>query len=66
MKEKTDYEGFHTRPVQWETVVGKFERLSEPYTTAALRREIGDAVSRLEAIDVARLTAMLARVQVPA
>jgi len=23
MKEKTDYEGFHTRPVQWQTVVRK-------------------------------------------
>jgi 2-methylcitrate dehydratase len=65
VKEKTDYEGFHTRPAQWETVVRKFERLSEPYTTAVLRREIADAVARLGAIDVADLTAMLATVRVP-
>ena len=28
VKEKRDYEGFHTRPMRWETVVQKFERLS--------------------------------------
>jgi 2-methylcitrate dehydratase len=30
-KEKRDYEGFRTRPMRWETVVQKFERLSARY-----------------------------------
>lgn len=58
-KEKADYEGFHTRPMRWETVVQKFERLSRPYTDASLQCEIA------EAIQVADLMRLLAKVQVP-
>lgn len=63
VKEKRDYEGFHTRPMRWETVVEKFERLSRSYTDASLRREIVEAVADLPSIRVADLTALLARVQ---
>jgi 2-methylcitrate dehydratase len=66
VKEKQDYEGFHTRPMSWETAVQKFERLSTPYTGRALRREIVEGVANLEAIKVADLTKLLAKVQVPA
>lgn len=38
--EKADYEGFHTRPMSWETITQKFEKLSEPYTTSELREQI--------------------------
>jgi len=62
VKEKRDYEGFHSRPMRWETVVHKFERLSEPYTQASLRREIVEAVANLETIKVIELTRLLARV----
>ncbi len=65
VKEKTDYEGFHTRPMRWETVVQKFERLSRPYTDASLQREIAEAVANLEAIQVADLTQLLAKARVP-
>ena len=62
-REKTEYEGFHTRPMHWETVVKKFERLSEPYTTPMLRREIVEAVARLDAIRIADLTSLLSQAQ---
>lgn len=65
VKEKEDYEGFHTRPMRWETVVKKFERLSAPYADIALRREIVEAVEHLDAIRIAELAGLLARVGRP-
>ncbi|MDZ7692003.1 MAG: MmgE/PrpD family protein [Balneolaceae bacterium] len=35
--EKSDYEGFHTRPMTWETIIQKFEGLAEPYTSQELQ-----------------------------
>jgi 2-methylcitrate dehydratase len=58
------YEGFRTRPMGWDAVVQKFERLSTPYTNAALRREMVAAVGNLEAIPVSDLARLLARAQV--
>ncbi|MBI2877473.1 MAG: MmgE/PrpD family protein [Candidatus Tectomicrobia bacterium] len=65
VQEKRGYEGFHTHPMRWETVVQKFERLSGPYADASLRREIVGAVAHLESIPVADLVRLLARVRVP-
>jgi 2-methylcitrate dehydratase len=61
-KEKRDYEGFHTRPMRWETVVQKFERLSQPYVDSSVRREIVDVVANLESTQVADLARLLERV----
>jgi 2-methylcitrate dehydratase len=66
VKEKRDYEGFRTRSMSWENAVKKFDRLSAPYADGALRREVEEAVASLEAIRVAELTRLLARVQVRA
>lgn len=63
IKEKRDYEGFHTRPMQWETVSRKFEQLSKRYADASLRRDIREAVSRIEALRTRDLMQLLARVQ---
>lgn len=63
--EKHDYEGFVTNPMRWETVTTKFERLSSKYTTAALRREIIEAVSALESLQVEQLMKLLAGVRIP-
>src|SRR5699024_5155054 len=38
--EKTDYEGFHTRPASWEMVTGKFHELSAPFVSEEIREEI--------------------------
>lgn len=62
VREKEDYEGFRTRPMQWETAVAKFERLCVPYTDAGLRREIVEATAALDGIRVADLARLLARV----
>jgi 2-methylcitrate dehydratase len=62
VKEKRDYEGFYTRPMRWDTVVTKFERLSAPFADATLRSEIVAAVANLETIKVADLTRLLSRV----
>jgi 2-methylcitrate dehydratase len=61
-KEKRDYEGFHTRPMPWEIVAHKFERLSAGHADAALRREIVEAVARLEELQVGDLMALLSRI----
>jgi 2-methylcitrate dehydratase len=66
VKEKRDYVGFRTRPMSWEDVVNKFERLSAPFTDQGLRREVEEAVANLEAIQVADLTRLLAKAQVRA
>ncbi len=60
-REKKDYEGFHSRPMRWETVVEKFERLGEPYATRPLRREIVEAVAALDTIPVTKLLGLLAK-----
>lgn len=65
-REKTDYAGFHTRPMPWETVVQKFERLAAPYTDGERRRLIADAVTHLEDLDSTELTRLLAAVRAPA
>jgi 2-methylcitrate dehydratase len=61
-REKSDYEGFFTRPMQWSTVAAKFEQLSRQRVPASLQREIEDAVNDLENIRVRELTALLAKI----
>lgn len=58
-KEKTDYEGFHTRPMSWERVIEKFTGLAEKAVSPSRRAEIVDAVKRLDGIAVRDLTALL-------
>jgi 2-methylcitrate dehydratase len=60
-KEKSDYEGFRSRPMSWERVAEKFDRLAAPYADEALRRELVAAVGDLETIPVSHLTGLLAR-----
>lgn len=62
VQEKRDYEGFHTHPMTWETVVEKFERLSSGRADAGLRRQIVQAVDQLESIQAADLARLLERV----
>jgi 2-methylcitrate dehydratase len=64
-RDKTDYEGFHSNPMRWETVEAKFDGLCEPYTDAALRGEIVDAVRGLESVRVEDFAGLLARVNIP-
>ncbi len=58
--EKQDYEGFHTRPMSWESVQEKFERLASPFVSVQRRQEIVEAVARLEKLEVRQLMELLA------
>jgi 2-methylcitrate dehydratase len=60
-REKSDYEGFHTRPMGWHSVVAKLARLSAPFADPGLRDQVIDAVVRLEQIDIEELLAPLER-----
>jgi 2-methylcitrate dehydratase len=62
-REQHDYEGFHTRPMSWDAVAAKFERLASRHAGSGLRAQIADAVRRLDEIDVDELTRMLATPQ---
>jgi 2-methylcitrate dehydratase len=64
VKEKLDYKGFRTHPAGWADSVKKFEMLSRPYTDAALREEIINAVASLEGIVIADLISLLAKVNI--
>jgi len=64
-RDKSDYEGFHTHPMHWETVVRKFEGLSRPYADDGLRGQIVGSVADLESIQVRDLMHLLSRVQIP-
>lgn len=58
--DKTDYEGFGTRPMSWETVTAKFNSLATPFTSERARKAIIDAVRNIERIRVLDFTAILA------
>jgi len=58
-REKTDYEGFHTRPMSWDRVIEKFVGLAEHAVSPSRRDEIVDAVRRLDEIAVKDLTGLL-------
>ncbi len=60
--EKSDYEGFFTRPMDWGGVVAKFDRLSEGHTDGDLRRRIVATIENLENTPIAELTGLLAKV----
>ena len=59
---RTDYDGFHTRPMSWEDVVAKFDRLADGRADPGLRGEIVATVRDIEKHGVAGLMALLARV----
>lgn len=60
--EKSDYEGFHTRPMGWYAVEKKLATLSRPFITDSLRRDIIEAVKALDTISASDLTGLLGRV----
>jgi 2-methylcitrate dehydratase len=62
-KEKSDYEGFQTHPMQWKTVVEKFEQLSQAHLPRSLQDEIEDAVLHLGSIQVREFTTLLGKIK---
>jgi 2-methylcitrate dehydratase len=64
-REQHDYEGFHSRPMSWDAVEAKFDRLAGGHLDDRLRAQIKDAVARLDAITIDELTTELAAVPSP-
>ncbi len=63
IREKSDFNGFFTRPMTWEQVVSKFEFLSSPYANKDLQQQIIQTVDSLENVSVRDLTRLLANVR---
>ena len=59
--EKSDYEGFLTRPMSWERAREKFERLAADAVEPELAAELAEAVAALDELETRDLTALLAR-----
>jgi 2-methylcitrate dehydratase len=59
-REQHDYEGFHTRPMGWDAVAAKFDRLAEPHLDPGRRAQIRRAVGELDELRVDELTPLLA------
>jgi 2-methylcitrate dehydratase len=58
-REQHDYEGFITRPMSWDTVAAKFDRLAEGRVGAEQAARIKDAVANFEELSVEELTGLL-------
>ncbi len=59
-KEKSDYEGFHTRPMSWARVEEKFHALAAGAIPPARREAVVAAVKRLDETQLKDLMALLA------
>jgi 2-methylcitrate dehydratase len=59
--EKSDYQGFVTRPMSWEQARQKFERLATRSARPELAAELAEAVSGLEQLQTRELTGILSR-----
>lgn len=64
--EKHDYEGFHTRPMEWAAVGRKFDTLSSEFMSASLREQLKSCVLHLEDAEAEDLGMLLEAVAKPA
>jgi len=62
-QETSDYEGFFSRPMSWETAAQKFNRLAAPNTTEGQRAAIAGAVANLEQVSIRELMTQLGTAQ---
>jgi 2-methylcitrate dehydratase len=60
--ERSDYDGFLTRPMSFEDAREKFERLASARVEPELTAELAAAVAALEELETREVTALLARV----
>lgn len=61
--EKSDYEGFLTRPMSWERARQKFERLAAK-VEPGLAAELAETVGALDELETRDLTSLVSRVRV--
>lgn len=63
--EKTDYEGFSSRPASWEFILSKFNNLTEEFISEELRDEIISTVKNLEKHSIKQLMKLLSKAGKP-
>lgn len=63
--EKSDYEGFTSRPMTWQGAVDKFQRLAGPTIPGELQTAILETVRDLEKYTIKDLMDLLAQVPLP-
>jgi 2-methylcitrate dehydratase len=61
-KDAPDYAGLGTPAMSWDSVRAKFDQLTEPYTTSALREEMAGAIRQLDSLKASHLTTLLRHV----
>jgi 2-methylcitrate dehydratase len=59
-REQHDYEGFHTRPMSWDAVASKFDRLAAGHVEPRLRVQVRNVAGDLDRLRVDELTRLLA------
>jgi 2-methylcitrate dehydratase len=62
--EKSDYEGFLTRPMSWKRAQEKFERLTANVLEHESASELPDAIAALDELETRDLTLLLSRTRV--
>jgi 2-methylcitrate dehydratase len=63
-KEKRDYEGFNTHPMQWQTAVSKFDQLTQRYISTSTQITIQDMVRDLDNLPVRDLLRVLENIKI--
>lgn len=63
-REKRDYFGFRTRPMDWPAALMKFNQLAEPVAGPRVTEAIADLVGRLEDVSATDLCRLLGEVEV--
>lgn len=63
--EKTDYEGFTSRPASWEFIISKFNNLTEEFISKELRNDIISTVKDLEKHSIKELMHLLEKAGKP-
>lgn len=59
---KTDYEGFFTRPFQWEAVLKKFTSLTQPILSSSQQEHIAQTVANLDQVNIKDLTTLFSTI----
>lgn len=61
--EKTDYEGFLTYPMSWDSAWQKFYHLAAPMANETILQQIGEIIENLEKKQVSELMSLLGKIQ---
>jgi 2-methylcitrate dehydratase len=60
--QKNDYEGFTSKPMEWEQALAKFRALTQPHLSEKLSTQIVETISQLDSREIKQLTDLLGAV----